>query len=123
MRALCRVMTCSFKDRASPFADWQYIYFLSCLILFSFFTVIQLSCPHFPPITLPCPTYLQPPTFDPPPLLSLSLDPLYMFLDLTLPLLSPLSPFPLASGHVSLFFISRSLVVFCSFVLLIRFHL
>ena len=116
MRALCRVMTCSFKDRASPFADWQYIYFLSCLILFSFFTVIQLSCPHFPPITLPCPTYLQPPTFDPPPLLSLSLDPLYMFLDLTLPLLSPLSPSLTPLVTVSLFFISMSLVLCHSLV-------
>ena len=66
------------------------------------------SCPHFPPIPLHCPTHPHFP-HSIPTLLSLSMGPLYMFLDNPSPsflhYLPPLSPLV----TVSLFFISMSL--------------
>ena len=66
-----------------------FIYFLNFLLLFNY------TCPHFPPLlspALPSSTFhIQ---FSPQPLLSLSMGPVYIFLDLLFPLLSPL-----LSGH------------------------
>ena len=57
--------------------------------------MFSYSCPHFSPITLPCPTHPHLPHSIPPyPPLSLSTGPLPMFLDWTLPLLSPVIPLP-----------------------------
>ena len=60
----------------------------------NFFTIIQLwlspFSPHFSPLPYPPPTsHIQSSL-----LLSLSIGPLYMFLDLTLPLLSPVISLP-----------------------------
>ena len=67
-------------------------------ILFkNFLVLLSYNCPHFPPITLPCPTHPPPPTFNSPTtptLLSFSMGSLYMFLHLTFPLLSPIIPLP-----------------------------
>ena len=38
-----------------------------CFILKFFLLLFYYSCPHFPPITLPCPTHPPPPTFNPSP--------------------------------------------------------
>ena len=79
----------------------------------TFLLLCNYSCPHFPPLlstSLPTPTsHIQ----SSPTLLSLSMGPLYKFLDLTLLLLCPIIP-PSPLVTVSLFFISRSLVLFCS---------
>ena len=69
-------------------------------VLFKTFLLLNYSCPHFPPTTLPCPTHPSPSTFNPPihhlprPPLSLSMCPLHMFLDLILPFLSPITRLP-----------------------------
>ena len=86
------------------------------LLLFSY------SCPYFPPLlsaALCCPIHPSPhlPHSILPTLLSQSVGPLCMFLDFTLPLLSPFSPsHPSSLVTVTLFFISMSLVLFCSLV-------
>ena len=78
------------------------------------------SCPHFPPLTLPCPAHPFSPTFKPLPApLSLSMGPLYMFLNLTLPHLSPVIPlplpFPLWSLSVLYFHVSGYILLACLF--------
>ena len=78
------------------------------LLLFSY------SWPHFPPIALPCPAHPTSPPFSPPPTpLSLSMGPLYMVLDLTLPLFPPLPPSPIPSGHcrIVLYHLGPSIIV------------
>ena len=59
---------------------------------FYFILLFFYSCPNFSPVVLPCPT-----------LLSMSMGPLYMFLDQTLPLFPP-PPYP----HPPLHFYNRS---------------
>ena len=92
---------------------------------FSFTFVVQLYLSPFSPITLPCPTQPPSPTFNPSCLLSLSMGPLHMFLDLTLPLLSPVIPLspPLCSLPVCSLFPCLWFYFGSLFVLLIRFHL
>ena len=79
-------------------------------ILFLLFLFFYYSWPHSPPITLTHPHLSH--SILPPPLLSLSMGPLYLFLDEPSPSLSlcTLPPSPLVT--VSLFFISMSLVMF-----------
>ena len=92
--------------------------------LFKFFyccsiTVVPIS-PHYPTLPYPPP----PPTFNPLPSLSLSMGPLYMFLDLTLPLLSPVISLPPPLWSLSVCSLFPCLWFYFSlFVLLIRFHL
>ena len=93
------------------------------IIYFFLIFIVQLELfPFFPHCSLlPCP----PPSHTQSPSLSLSMGPLYMFLDLTLPLVSPIIslPHPLwLLSDCSLF----PCLWFCFahlFLLLIRFHL
>ena len=58
------------------------------------FLLFNYNGPHFPPLLSPAlPTPTSYPQFSPP--LALSMGPSYMFLDLTLPLLSPNIPYDL----------------------------
>ena len=100
----------------------------SCLIVrtfyFYFLLLFNCHCPHVSPISLLCPTQPPPPIFSPPPL-SLSVGPLHMFLDLTLPLLSTLIPLPTPFWLLSVCSLFPCLC-FCFahlFVLLNMFHL
>ena len=92
--------------------------------LFSFLIVqLQLSLffSYFSPLS-----YLPPPAiFNPPHQLSLSMCPSYMFLDLTLPLLSPITPLhpPLWLLSVCSLFQWLWFYFALLFVFLIRFHL
>ena len=86
------------------------------LSIYVFIHIIQLQLPPFSPITLSCSTHPIP-HIQPSPTLPLSMGPLYMFLDLTHPFFPPL-PLYLPLVTVSLFFISMSLVLFCSLVCL-----
>ena len=88
-------------------------------IILIFFIVVNYSCPNFPPLLSPA---LPTPTFHiqhcPPPPLSLSMGSLYMFLDLTFPLLSLFSPSPVLSGHCQFvlnFYVSGSILLTCWF--------
>ena len=83
--------TFSGKPQVSTEVKRALVFFV---IVFSFLLLFHYSCHHISPITLPSPTHPPPPTLNPPPPLSLSMAPLYLFLDLTLPLLSPISPLP-----------------------------
>ena len=65
----------------------KHLYFIKIFLLF-----FSYSCPYFTPTALPCPIQSLLPKTIPTPL-SLSMGPLYMFLNLTL----PVSPFP--SGY------------------------
>ena len=64
-----------------------------------FFIAVQLQLSPFPSHYSPCPTHPHLPHSILPCPLSLSMGPLYMFLDLTLSLLSPLIPASLPSSH------------------------
>ena len=99
---------------------------LSFFLFFSFsckdflkFTIVQLQLSFLFPhcFSLPCP-HLFPQSIHSS--LSKPMSPLFVFLCLLLPLLSPIMrPPPPSRFHlvtVSLFFISKSLVIFCSFV-------
>ena len=95
-------------------------YFNSFFLFFCGFLLFIYSCPHFSLITLPCPTH--PPTSSPVIFVHRSL---YMFLELTLLLLSlvmslppPLWSLSICSSFPCLWFYFARL-----FVLLIRFHL
>ena len=81
----------------------------------AFFIVVQLQLSPFSLYCspLPCPS---PPHIQSSPTLVWSMSPLYLFLDLALPLLFPFIHLPSPLVTVSLFFISMSLVVFCSLV-------
>ena len=67
------------------------LYHLCSSFLFKYFYYFSIKVvpifPHYSPLPYPPPT----PTFNPRSSLSLSMGPLYMFLDLTVPLLSPIS--------------------------------
>ena len=98
----------------------SFIYFLFVfywfILFFNFLLLFNYSCPHFLALLSPAPpppnSYILSPRT-----VSLFLGPLYMFLDLTLPHLSPLFLSPLSSlVTVSLFFISMPLVLSCLFV-------
>ena len=80
-------------------------HFLSVFLL-----LFKYSCPHFSPITfhLPAHPHLPP--------LSLSVGPLYMFLDDPSPSFPHYSPTSSLLVTVSFFFISMSLVPFCLLV-------
>ena len=91
-----------------------YLFNLFFIMLF-IFSVVQLQLSLYPPYYSPLP--YRSPTSDShsslsPNPLSVSMGPLYMFLDLTLPLLCPVIPLPSPLLTVSLFFISMSLVLF-----------
>ena len=95
-------------------------YWLAFLLVFSY------GCPTFFPVALPYPVPHSPHSHGPPPLLCVPMSPLFMFLDLTLPLLSPVIPLPSPLWSLSV----CSLLFPCLwfyfahlFVLLIRFHL
>ena len=84
--------------------------------------LFRYSCPTFSPIALLCPVPLHSNSQSLPPL-PMPMN-LFLFLGLPLLLLSLLPPSPCPLVTVSLFLISKSLVLFFSlFVLLIRFHL
>ena len=90
------------------------------IIILNIFYCSSIVVPISPPPLSPTPTS-HPQSFPP---LPFSVGPLYMFLDDPSPTFPcyPYHPSPLVT--VSLFFISISLVIFCSlFVSLIRFHL
>ena len=98
------------------------VFCLLVLLIVFFLLLFKYSCLHFHPIMAPGPTHPHLPTLNLPPL-ALSMCPSYMFLD------GPSSDFPhypsppSALVTVNLFFISMFLVIFCLFVLLIRFYL
>ena len=99
---------------------FSFLFFSLCLKFICIIIQVQLSpfsCHHFPP-----PHSLPPSTLYPAPLWLCSWIPLYMFLDDPSPYFpcDPPSSSPLVI--VSLFFILMSMVIFCLFVLLIRFH-
>ena len=104
--------------------QWTLAFKFSCGRIFLIFLLLfNYSCPHFS-ITLPCPTHPHLPHSIFPPL-SLSMEPLHMFLDLTLPLLSPiisLTP-PFWSLLVYSLFPCLWFCFACLFLLLIRFQL
>ena len=113
--------TPSFSKQWKAFL-FYFIFLSSYSCLLNFFSLFNYSCLTFPPIGLPCLHPLLPQSIPTP--LSMPTGPLYTFLDLPLPLLS--SRYLLFLSPLSLsvfFFISMSLVLFCSFVLFIRFHL
>ena len=87
-----------------------FIYLFNYIILFKL--LFSYNFPTFFAIALPCPVpkSLLPQSIPTP--LSMPMTPLFMFLDLPLPLLSPLP----SLVTVSLIFICKSLVLFCSFV-------
>ena len=88
--SLLHVMSAGNRTSKMVFSFFLF-FFLKISFMFIFLIFLLLfnySCPHFFPITLPCPTHPPPPTFNPP-LLSLSMGPLYTFLYLTLPLFPP----------------------------------
>ena len=98
-------------------------YFLKCFsnnnlssVFYVFLLLFNYSCPHFP---LLLSTVLSTPHLThsilPPTPLSLSMGPLYMFLKLTLPLLSPVIPLSLPSGHCQ-FVLYFHVSLFCSLV-------
>ena len=69
-------------------------------LFFLFFDIVvelQLSC-HFPPLLSPM-LFPSLPQSIPPPPLSVPMSPLFMFLCLPLPLLSPVISLPVSSGH------------------------
>ena len=86
--------------------------------IFSFFIIVQVQLSPFPPTTPLCPTHphLPPSILSP---LTLSMCPLYMFLDDP----SPISLSPLLSGYCQFILYFNVSVIFCLFILLIRFHL
>ena len=85
---------------------------------FMFFLLLcNYSCPHCPQLLSPALPSPIPTSILPTPL-SLSLGPLYMFLDLTLPFFSPLSCSSLPSGYchfVLYFHVSGSILLTCFF--------
>ena len=81
--------------------------------------LFNYRCPNFPTITLPCPAQSIPT------LLCITMGPLYILLDQTLPLLSPviLLPPPLQSLSVCSSFLCLWFYLGHLFVLFIRFHI
>ena len=102
------------------FACYLFIYILKYHVV----VVVQLQLSPFSPHYCLPPYPPPPPTVNPAPL-SLSMGPLHMFLDLTLPLLSPIIPLllPLWSLSVCSLFLCLWFYFAHLFVLLIRFHL
>ena len=101
-------------------------YFVSVVIFKNFFIVVQLQLslvfPHYSPLPYPPPkSYIQ----SSPDPLSLSLGPLYIFLALTLPLLSPTKALRAPFWSLSVCSLFPCLWFYFAhlFVLLIRFHL
>ena len=84
-------------------------------ISFIFLPLFKYSCLHFPPISPPSPTHLHLlPSILPP--LTLSMGPLYMFLDDLSPIFPHYFSLPSPLVTVSFLFMSMSLVIFCSLV-------
>ena len=82
------------------------------------FWLFQNYCPHFPPITLPCPTHPHLPNSVLPPSCCLCAWVLRTCSLTTLPLLLPISPSPCPSGHcqfVLYFNVSGSILLACLF--------
>ena len=110
----------------SLLGSWQIFFCFSCLNSLSIYFIVdqlQLSPfpPNYPPLSYPTPhTHSILPS-----LLSLFIGPLSMFLDLTLPLLSPITSLapPLWSLSVCSLFPCLWFYFAGLFVLLIRFHL
>ena len=98
------------------YVQCQTLFFLYCssITVVSHFSLLlsPVPPPHHSPLSLSIPTPL-----------SMSMSPLYTFLDLPRPLFSCYLPPRPALVTISLFFISVSLGLFCLFVSLIRFHL
>ena len=95
-----------------------------CFLFLFFFLLFNYSCPHFLhffPLPYPPPTSHIQSSLP----LSLCIGPLYMFLDLTLPLLYPVIPLspPLWQLLVCPLFHCLWFYFACLLVLLIRFHL
>ena len=94
----------------------KFYFYLYLLIFINFYccsiTVALITLPHYSPLLYPLPTS----PIQSSPLLSLSMGPLYMCLNLTLPLLFSLFLTPSSLATVSLFLISMSVVLFCSLV-------
>ena len=95
-----------------------------CPFYFIFIIVVLLQLSQFSPMAFPFPTHSQLPQSIPT-LLSMSMGHLYLFLDQTLPLLSPLMhpPPPVWSLSVSSLFPCLWFYFACLFVLFISFHL
>ena len=98
------------------------IFIFICSFYYYYLLLFNYSCPTFFPVALPCSTHsplLYPlPQQSIPSPLSMSMGPLDILLDLSLPLLSAVTPVPFPSGHWQLVFyfhVSDSILLFCLF--------
>ena len=116
---LFQLLVCIFSHIIIPVPF--YMHFLKYYLFFKFI-IVQLQLPHLFPHCSPLSHFFNPTVNPAPPPLPMPRSPLFMFLCLPPLLLSHIIPLRLHSGHCQFVLYVQVSGLFCSFVLLIRFH-